>query len=86
MLRGEVDFSRGKTTVEIGSVAELMSTLELLIREMEEGDLGAQIEAANFKLREGFGKSSADELIVRSLDDFELTCHQSPQRRDTRCR
>ena len=48
--------SAGKATVEIGTVAELVPTLELLKRAVEAGELDAQIEAAAIKLREGFGK------------------------------
>jgi hypothetical protein len=51
-----VEFSKGKATVEIGTVAELVPTLELLKRAVEAGELDAQIEAASIKLREGFGK------------------------------
>ena len=51
-----VEFSKGKATVEIGTVAELVPTLELLKRAVEAGELDAQIEAAAIKLREGFGK------------------------------
>jgi hypothetical protein len=51
-----VEFSRGKATVEIATVAELVPTLELLKRAVEAGELDAQIEAASIKLREGFGK------------------------------
>ena len=48
--------SAGKATVEIGTVAELVPTLELLKRAVEAGELDAQIEAASIKLREGFKK------------------------------
>ena len=51
-----VEISRGKATVEISTVAELVPTLELLKRAVEAGELDAQIEAASIKLREGFGK------------------------------
>ena len=51
-----VEFSKGKATVEVGTVAELVPTLELLKRAVEAGELDAQIEAAAIKLREGFGK------------------------------
>ncbi len=51
-----VEFSKGKATVEIGTVADLVPTLELLKRAVEAGELDAQIEAASIKLREGFKK------------------------------
>jgi len=51
-----VEFSKGKATVEIGAVADLVPTLELLKRAVEAGELDAQIEAASIKLREGFKK------------------------------
>jgi len=51
-----VEFSKGKTAVEIATPAELVPTLELLKRAVEAGELDAQIEAASIKLREGFGK------------------------------
>ena len=51
-----VEISRGKATVEISTVAELVPTLELLKRAVEAGELDAQIEAASIKLREGFAK------------------------------
>ena len=51
-----VEFSKGKATVEISTVADLVPTLELLKRAVEAGELDAQIEAASIKLREGFKK------------------------------
>lgn len=51
-----VEFSKGKTAVEMATPAELVPTLELLKRAVEAGELDAQIEAASIKLREGFGK------------------------------
>ena len=51
-----VEFSKGKSSVEIATAADLIPTLELIKRAVEAGELDAQIEAASLKLREGFKK------------------------------
>ncbi len=51
-----VEFSKGKSSVEIATAADLIPTLELIKRAVEAGELDAQIEAASVKLREGFKK------------------------------
>jgi hypothetical protein len=52
----KIEISKGKTAVEIASIAELVPTLELIKQAVEGGELDAQIEAASVKLREGFVK------------------------------
>ena len=52
----KIEISKGKTAVEIASIAELVPTLELIKQAVEAGELDAQIEAASVKLREGFVK------------------------------
>jgi hypothetical protein len=51
-----IELSKGKSTVEIVNMDQLVPTLELIKRAVEEGELDAQIEVAAIKLREGFGK------------------------------
>ena len=52
----KLEISKGKSAVEIATVADLVPTLELIKQAVEAGELDAQIEAAAVKLREGFGK------------------------------
>ena len=52
----KLEISKGKSAVEMATVAELVPTLELIKRAVEAGELDAQIEAAALKLREGFVK------------------------------
>ena len=51
-----VEFSKGKSSVEMATAADLIPTLELIKRAVEAGELDAQIEAASAKLRDGFKK------------------------------
>jgi hypothetical protein len=51
-----VELAKGKTAVEVGTVNDLIPTLELIKKAVEAGELDAQIEAASIKLRQGFGK------------------------------
>lgn len=51
-----IELAKGKSTVEIVNMDQLLPTLELIKRAVEEGELDAQIEVAAIKLREGFGK------------------------------
>jgi len=51
-----IDLAKGKSAVEIASLAELVPTLELIKQALEAGELDTQIEAAALKLRDGFGK------------------------------
>ena len=52
----KIEISKGKSAVEIATVADLVPTLELIKQAVEAGELDAQIEAAAVKLRDGFGK------------------------------
>ena len=52
----KIEISKGKSAVEIASIADLVPTLELIKQAVEAGELDAQIEAASIKLREGFVK------------------------------
>jgi hypothetical protein len=52
----KIEISKGKSAVEIATVADLVPTLELIKQAVEAGELDAQIEAAVLKLREGFVK------------------------------
>ena len=51
-----IELAKGKSTVEIVNMDQLVPTLELIKRAVEEGELDVQIEVAAIKLREGFGK------------------------------
>jgi hypothetical protein len=51
-----IELAKGKSSIEIGGIDQLLPTLELIKRAVEEGELDAQIEVAAIKLREGFGK------------------------------
>jgi hypothetical protein len=50
-----IELAKGKSTVEIVNMDQLVPTLELIKRAVEEGELDAQIEVAAIKLCEGFG-------------------------------
>jgi len=52
----KLEISKGKSAVEIATLADLVPTLELIKRAVEAGELDTQIEAAAVKLREGFVK------------------------------
>ena len=52
----KIEITKGKASVEMASIAELVPTLELIKQAVEAGELDAQIEAASVKLREGFVK------------------------------
>ena len=52
----KIEISKGKSAVEMATLAELVPTLELIKQAVEAGELDAQIEAASIKLREGFVK------------------------------
>lgn len=51
-----IELAKGKSSIEIASKDQLVSTLELIKQAVEAGELDAQIEVAAIKLREGFGK------------------------------
>jgi hypothetical protein len=51
-----VEFSKGKTAVELASVADLVPTLETLKVAVEGGELDAQLEAVSGAVKAGFKK------------------------------
>jgi hypothetical protein len=52
----QIELSKGKTAVEVGSEANLVTVLDVLISAVQNGELDVQIEAASTKLRDGFKK------------------------------
>ena len=52
----KLEISKGKSAVEMATVADLVPTLELIKQAVEAGELDAQIEAAANKLRDGFAQ------------------------------
>ena len=52
----KLEISKGKSSMEIATVAELVPTPELIKQSVVAGELDAQIEAASVKLRDGFVK------------------------------
>jgi len=55
-----LELSKGKTAVEIASLMEVPTVLEVIINAVQNSELDAQIEAASVKLREGF---KADKTV-----------------------
>lgn len=51
-----IELAKGKLSIEMAGIDDLVPTLELVKRAVEAGELDSQIEAAANKLREGFGK------------------------------
>ena len=51
-----IELAKGKSTVEIVNMDQLVPTLELIKQALEAGELDVQIEAAANKLRDGFAK------------------------------
>jgi hypothetical protein len=51
-----IELAKGKSSIEIGGMDQLVPTLELIKQAVEAGELDAQIEVAANKLREGFHK------------------------------
>jgi hypothetical protein len=51
-----IELAKGKSSIEIGGIDQLVPTLELIKQAVEAGELDAQIEVAANKLREGFVK------------------------------
>ena len=51
-----IELAKGKLAVEVGAEKDLVTTLELIKRAVEAGELDAQIDAAALKLRAGFVK------------------------------
>lgn len=51
-----LELAKGKTAVEVGTMAELVSVLEALKAAITAGELDSQIDAASGALRTGFGR------------------------------
>lgn len=51
-----IELAKGKSSIELAGMDDLVPTFELVKRAVEAGELDAQIEAAANKLRDGFGK------------------------------
>ena len=49
-----IEFSKGKTAIEVATNEDLLNALSLVRKAVESGELDVQIEAASIKLREGF--------------------------------
>jgi hypothetical protein len=49
-----LEFARGKAGIEVGSVDQLVPTLQIVCDAVSAGELDAQIEAASVKLKAGF--------------------------------
>jgi hypothetical protein len=49
-----IEFSKGKTAIEVATNEDLLNALTLVRKAVESGELDVQIEAASIKLREGF--------------------------------
>lgn len=51
-----IELAKGKSSIELAGMDDLVPTLELVKRAVEAGELDVQIDAAANKLRDGFGK------------------------------
>ena len=51
-----IELAKGKSSIEMVSIDDLVLTLELVKRAVEAWELDAQLDAAAVKLRDGFGK------------------------------
>lgn len=51
-----LSFGKGKAAIEVGSIDELLTTLEAVKKAVEAGELDAEIEAASGALKAGFGR------------------------------
>ncbi len=51
-----IEISKGKTAIDAGSAANLISVLDTVISAVKSGELDVAIEAASVRLREGFKK------------------------------
>ena len=49
-----IELAKGKSTIELANVSELIPTLELIKGAVEAGELDTEIAEASVKLREGF--------------------------------
>jgi hypothetical protein len=52
----QIELQKGKSAIDVGDAANLVSVLETVITAVKSGELDVQIEAASSKLREGFKK------------------------------
>jgi len=51
-----IELAKGKSSIELASMDDLVPTFESVKKAVEAGELDSQIEAAANKLRDGFGK------------------------------
>ena len=51
-----IELAKGKTAVELASKNELISTLEMLYKAVQDGELDTQLESASNTVRSGFKK------------------------------
>jgi hypothetical protein len=52
----QIELQKGKSAVDVGSVANLVPTLDTVIAAVRSGELDSAIEAVSVKVREGFKK------------------------------
>lgn len=52
----QIELLKGKTAIDVGDTANLVTVLDTVISAVKSGELDVQIEAASVKLREGFKK------------------------------
>lgn len=52
----QIELSKGKTAIDVGSEANLLTVLDTVIAAVQNGELDVQIESASTKLRDGFKK------------------------------
>ncbi len=52
----QIELIKGKTAIEVGDAANLVSVLETVIAAVRNGELDTQIESASAKLRDDFKK------------------------------
>lgn len=51
-----IELAKGKTAVELANKNELVATLEMLYKAVQDGELDSQLEAASSTVRSGFNK------------------------------
>ena len=52
----QIELLKGKTAIDVGDTANLVTVLDTVISAVKSGELDVQIEATSVKLREGFKK------------------------------
>ena len=52
----QIEILKGKTAIDVGDTANLVTVLDTVISAVKSGELDVQIETASVKLREGFKK------------------------------